>query len=140
MIPKARLTLCAAVLLYLAGDFFLFKGPLHQAIQVLSPDSPESIEKARKEGIVARVGHRTISSSQLERALHERLWLEGRTLAALSAEEQTAARKAALADLIGQELLLAEIKAAKPAIDVSAAEIDARLKGLTARFGNKEAL
>jgi len=140
MIPKARLTLCTAVLLYLAGDFFLFNGPLHQAIQVLSPESPESIEKARKEGIVARVGRHTISSSQLERALNENLWLEGKTLAGLSPEEQKTARKAALADLIGQELLLAEIKAAEPALEVSAAEIDARLKGFTARFSNKEAL
>ncbi|RYD25875.1 MAG: hypothetical protein EOP87_23675, partial [Verrucomicrobiaceae bacterium] len=77
MTHTARLTLCTAFLAYLAGDFFLFNGPLHRAIQVFSPDTPQALEKARKEGVVARVGNRPISRSQLDRAVFERLTLEG---------------------------------------------------------------
>lgn len=136
MTHKARLTLCAAFLAYLAGDFFLFNGPLNRAVgQAFSPDTPQALEKARKEGVVARVGNRPISRSQLDRAVFERLALEGKTLDGLPPEEQTAAKKAALEELIESELLLAEMNAAGKPAEVPAAEIDERLGRLTARFG-----
>jgi len=135
MTQKARLTLCAVFLAYLAGDFFLFHGPLHQAIQVFSPDTPAALEKARKEGIVARVGSRPLSRSQLDRAVFERLALEGKVFSDLPAEEQKQALRSALDELIGSELLLAEMKAAGEQAEVPAAEIDERLNRLTARFG-----
>jgi len=136
MTHKARLTLCAAFLAYLAGDFFLFNGPLNRVVvQTFSPDTPQALEKARKEGVVARVGGRPISRSQLDRAVSERLALEGKTLDDLSADEQTAANKSALQELIEGELLLAEMNAAGKPAEVPAAEIDERLHRLTARFG-----
>lgn len=135
MTQKTRLTLCVAFLAYLAGDFFLFNGPLNRAIQEFSPDTPQALEKARKEGVVARVGNRPISRSQLDRGTFERLVTEGKLLADLSADEQKAARKSALDDLIANELLLAEIHSAGKPSEVPAAEIDERVNRLTARFG-----
>lgn len=140
MSQKARLTLCAAAVLYLAGDFFLFHGPLPRAIQGFSPDSPQSVEKARKEGVIARVGNRPISASQLERAVCERLWLEGKVFANLPPAEQKAVRKAALDELIERELLLSEIKGQEQPVEIPAAEIDERLKSFSARFESKDVL
>lgn len=137
MSQNARLILCAALPLYLAGDFFLFNGPLNRAIQVFSPDTPEAIAKARGEGVVARVGKQRISSSQLERAVFERLWLEGKSFASLSPDEQKAARKAALNDLIEQELLRSRIESSETKPEVSSAEIEERFKGLSSSFPSK---
>ncbi len=137
MSQKARIILCSALPLYLAGDFFLFNGPLNRAIRVFSPDTPEAIAKARKQGVVARVGRQPITESQLERAVFERLWLEGRTLASLSADELKASRKAALDDLIENELLRARIESAETKTQPSEADIDERLKSFSSAFPSK---
>jgi parvulin-like peptidyl-prolyl isomerase len=137
MTPTARFILCAAVLAYLAGDLFVFNGPLNRSIQTFHPDSPRSVAKAREKGIVARVHQRPISKSQLERAATEHLWLQGKSLADLPAEEQQAARKLALEDLIEQQLLVSEMERSGTVIDVAAADVDERLKRLVGRFESK---
>lgn len=141
MSPKAHYTLCALLLAYLAGDFFVFNGPLKKAVHTLNPDSPQSIEQARKEGVVARVGKRPISASQVERAAFESLTLEGKFLKNLTEAERLAAQRAALEQLIQEELLLAEIHALDKPVEVGMAEVDEQLGRLTARFaGDRDAL
>jgi len=137
MTQPARFILCAAVLAYLGGDFFVFNGPLNRSIQTFHPDSPRSVAKAREEGIIARVHQRPILKSQLERAATEHLWLEGKSLASLPAEEQQAARKLALEELIERQLLVNEMEKSKTVIDVADADVDERLKRLVDRFENK---
>lgn len=139
MTPKVRYIVCTAFLAYLAGDFFLFNGPLNRAIQVFSPDTPQALEKARKEGVVARVGNRQISRSQLDRAVAERLVLEGKRIEDLSADDQKAIQKKALDELIGGELLRAEMEAEGKVVEIPAPEIDERLNRLAARFGGDKA-
>lgn len=137
MTQSARFILCAAVLAYLGGDLFVFNGPLNRSIQTFHPDSPRSVAKAREQGVVARVQQRPISKSQLDRAATERLWLEGKTFAELPAEEQQAARKLALEDLIERQLLLNEMESSGTVVDVAGADVEERFKRLASRFTDK---
>ena len=41
-----RIVLYSIALLYLAGDLFVFHGPLLRKLQSARPDSPESLEAA----------------------------------------------------------------------------------------------
>jgi len=123
-----------AILLYLAGDLFVFTGPLRQWMQRGLPNSPQSIAKAKAEGVVARVANRPILSSQVERAAKERLWLRGLTMDSLTPAQQQDERKAALDDLIDHELLRVATKDAAATLPVSDAELDDAVKRLATRF------
>lgn len=138
MTHQARLIACAAVLAYLGGDFFVFNGPLNRSIQAFHPDSPQSLEKARANGVVARVGQRSISNSQLERATLTQLWLQGKTPAGISGDEQQTLRRAALDELIEHEILRNEIAGLETPPAPADGEIDERLQRLAARFETKE--
>ena len=128
----------AAVLLYLAGDLFVFTGPLRQWMRRGLPDSPQSIAKAKAQGVVAHVAHRPILSSQVERAAKERLWLRGLTMESLTPAQQQEERKAALDDLIDHELLRAATKDEAATLPVSDDELDNAAKRLASRFEGPE--
>lgn len=140
MTHQARLIACAALLAYLGGDFFVFNGPLNRSIQAFHPDSPQSLEKARANGVVARVGQRSISTSQLERATLVRIWLQGKTPAGSNGDEPQAVRRAALDELIEHEILRDEIAGLETPPEVADREIDECLQRLTSRFETKERL
>lgn len=125
------------VLLYLAGDLYVFNGPLNRRIQASHPDSPESIAKAKANGVVARVFNHHITRNQLEYAIHERLWLEGKNASALSPAERKLVTYAALGDLIDHQLLRVKTKVNTFELPVSDAEIDERLKRFAGRFETK---
>ncbi|MCW1921078.1 peptidylprolyl isomerase [Luteolibacter arcticus] len=122
------------VLLYLAGDLFVFTGPLRQWMRRGLPDSPQSIAKAKAEGVVARVANRSILSSQVDRTAKERLWLRGMTMESLAPAEQQAERKVALDELIDHELLRFATQDQAAALPVANEEVDDALKRLAARF------
>jgi parvulin-like peptidyl-prolyl isomerase len=125
------------VLGYLAGDLYVFNGPLNRRIQASHPDSPESIAKAKANGVVARVFNHHITRSQLDYAIHERLWLEGRKLADLSPADRKLITYAALGDLIDHQLLRVKTKVNTFELPVSDAEIEERLKRFIGRFESK---
>ena len=125
------------VFCYLAGDLYVFNGPLNRRMQSSHPDSPESIAKAKANGVVARVFNRHITRSQLDYAIHERLWLEGKNADDLSPAERKLITYAALGDLIDHELLRVKTKVNTLELPVSDAEIDERLKRFAARFETK---
>lgn len=127
-----------AILLYLAGDLFVFTGPLRQWMRRGLPDSPQSIAKAKAQGVAARVANRPILSSQVERAAKERLWLRGLTMDSLTPAQQQDERKAALNDLIDHELLRAATKDEAATLPVSDAELDDAMKRLASRFESPE--
>ena len=133
-----RLGFGTAILLYLAGDLFVFTGPLRQWMQRGLPNSPQSIAKAKVQGVVARVANRPILASQVERATKERLWLRGLTMDSLTPALQQAERKAALEDLIDHELLRISTKDEAAALAVSDAELDDAMKRLASRFESPE--
>ncbi len=122
---------------YLACDLYVFNGPLNRRIQASHPDSPESIADAKANGVVARVFNHHITRSQLEYAIHERLWLEGKNANDLSPADRKLVTYAALGDLIDHQLLRVKTKVNTYELPVSDAEIEDRLKRFAARFESK---
>lgn len=135
-----RIFLFSALLIYLGADLYVFSGPLRKRIQRGLPDSPESIAKAKSQGVVARVLHLPILSSQLERATLERLWLRGKTLDDLTPQQRRVERLAALEDLIDHQLLRIKTKHNATELPVAEAEVEEALKRLAARFESRDAM
>ena len=125
------LAICGALVACLAGDFFIFKGPIYRTLAGEAPSKPE---------IFARVTGHPITRSQLDRAVSEQLWLEGKSLDSVTPENLKAARKTALDELIDHELLRLQVKELDPPLAVSEEEINERLRRLVGRFESKGAL
>lgn len=130
MFPLGRSTLklaiYGAILAYLVADLFIFNGPLRRTVGGDRPPKPE---------IVARVAGHPITRSQLDRAVSEKLWLEGNPAA-----DPAVLRAAALEDLIDHELLRLQVKELDPPLTASDEEINERLRRLVGRFESKGAL
>jgi parvulin-like peptidyl-prolyl isomerase len=93
-----------------------------------------------RQNLAALIGSQPITRSQLNRALDEQLWLEGKSFSSLAPADLTSARDAALAELIDHELLRREVQASATQLAVSPTEIDDRLYRFTAHFETKDAL
>ncbi len=125
------------VLGYLAGDLYVFNGPLNRRIKASHPDSPESIAKAKANGVVARVFNHHITRTQLDYAIHERLWLEGKKAEDLSPDDLKLVTYAALGDLIDHQLLRVKVKVNTLELPVSDEEVDERLRRFAGKFETK---
>ena len=121
-----RLTIYGAILAYLVADLFIFNGPLRRTVGGDRLPKPE---------IVARVTGHPITRSQLDRAVSEKLWLEGNPAA-----DPVTLRATALEDLIDHELLRLQVKELDPPLTASDEEINERLRRLVGRFESKGAL
>jgi parvulin-like peptidyl-prolyl isomerase len=124
--PTLRLAIYGAVLAYLVADLLIFNGPLRRTIGGDRPPKPE---------IAARVAGHPITRSQLDRAVSEKLWLEGNPAA-----DPAVVRAAALEELIDHELLRLKVKELDPPLAASDEEINERLRRLVGRFESKGAL
>ena len=133
-----RLVVYGLVLGWIAGDLFLWHGFLHSKIKRADPNSPEAIERAKSKGVVARVFNHLITRDQLERAVSERLWREGRDASDLSKESLRMVRYAALDDLIDHELLRVKAKAHAVDLKVDPVELDARYARFVSRFSSEQ--
>jgi parvulin-like peptidyl-prolyl isomerase len=120
----ARIALLGVALLLL-GDA-MFSGPLNRWLRS---------RIAAREDLVARVDGRPITRSQLERTVHERLWLEGHSHEDATPENLASVRKAALDDLIDDQLLA--IKSADVPLAPASEEVNERLRRLLGRFASK---
>ena len=123
-----RIAILGMIAAYVLVDFFVFKGPLSQIIDRSLSSRPD---------VVARVGSHFITRSQVERAMHENLWLEGKSIDSLSSAEKTKAHETALEGLIDHALLRDKIASDTKSIHISDDEINARLRGLLSRFTTK---
>lgn len=130
----ARLLIYSTVLAYVALDLFAFSGPLRKAIDSRKIDSPESVDEAKKSGTLAIVLGRPITTTQLDRAVRERSWLEGKTWEQIPAPQRKLMRQACLMELIDHQLIRSKIAANKDAEKATDEEINDRLKQLLARF------
>jgi len=132
MSPPAKFILRLAILIafvaYIAADFFVFKGPIYRGIE---------IARTNRSDAIARVGSHFITRSQVERAMHENFWLEGKSFDSLNATEKTKARETALEGLIDHALLRDKIASDTKSIRVSNDEINARLRMMLSRFTTK---
>jgi hypothetical protein len=125
------------VLGYLAGDLYVFNGPLNRRIKASHPDSAESLEEAKANGVIARVFNHHITRTQLHYAIHERLWLEGKIPADLSPADLNLVTYAALGDLIDHEILRVKVKVNTLELPVSNKEINERLRRFAGKFETK---
>lgn len=128
------------MLCYLIGDLFLFDGPINRRIQSSDPNSPAAIAKAKANGVVARVFNHQITRTQLNRAIHERLWLEGKKLEDITPAEIKLVEYAALGDLIDQQLIRVKVMVNTDVLTVSKQEIDERLDRFIQTFSTKDQL
>ncbi|MEM1084835.1 MAG: peptidylprolyl isomerase [Verrucomicrobiota bacterium] len=133
-----RVFVYSIALLYLAGDLFLFNGPINRRIQAARPDSPESLARAREQGVVARVFGHNIYLPQVERAARERLWLQGKKMEDLSEEQRRITRLAALNGLVDHQILRVKTLHNGEELPVSDEEIDEAIKRLAARYPTRE--
>jgi peptidyl-prolyl cis-trans isomerase C len=103
-----------------------------------SQKSPEAIEAAKKQGVVARVYLHPIVLTQVDRRVEEDLWREGRSLEDLKPEEQLILRRAALNTLIDLHLLRMKVRFNQGKVEVTDAEIEAELDTFAKRFASAE--
>lgn len=126
-----RLAICGVVVVYLAGDLGVGHGPLRRAVErAMPPRSP----------VVARVLDFQITRSQLDRAVRERLWRAGKSLAALTPESRQLDRAAALDELIDHELLRVQATTHAAQLALSDTEISTRLRQFVSRFESPAAM
>lgn len=135
-----RLAIYGLVLAYLAGDLFVFHGPLRRRLDLADPDSAAAVAEARRTGVVATVFNHKITMDQLDRAVRERLWLDGRKVGDLTPEDLRLIRYVALNELIDHELLRVKAKANAPDLIVTDEEVDERLRRLASRFESRDAM
>ncbi len=130
---KSALSLAVfgAVVAYLAADIFVFSGPLFRTVEKYR--TPET-------DLAARVAGYPITRSQLERAVGEHLWLQGKSTGSVTPAELEIARKTALDELIDHELLRLLVKASPEPLTVTDGEIHERVRRLVGRFESKGAL
>jgi hypothetical protein len=130
-----RFAIYGVVTLYLIGDLFVFSGPLRRKIDASRPDSAAALAAARERGICARVFNHTITLDQMDRAVADRLRLEGKPP---DSGDRRLLRYAALDELIDHELLRVKVMH-NTEFTASAKEIDARLASVAARFDGQAA-
>jgi parvulin-like peptidyl-prolyl isomerase len=134
----ARLFIYCGVLVYVALDLYSFAGPLRKAIDRRKSDSPEAVAEAQKSGVVGIVLGRPITTTQIDRAARERLWLEGKSWDKAPVEHRRLVRKVVLTELVDHQLIRSKIAANKDAERASEEEISLRIKQLLARFVSRE--
>lgn len=132
-----RLVVYGLVLGWIAGDLFLWNGILRRKMDRADPNTPEAIARAKARGVVARVFNHQITRDQLERALVERLWREGKSVDDLTREALRVARYAALNDVIDHELLRVKAKAHAASLQVDPAQLEARYERFVSRFSSE---
>ena len=92
----------------------------------------------KADDLAARVAGYSITRSQLERAVADRLWLQGKTSTSLSPADLQTIRTASLDELIDKTLLDLQIEILPDQLIVSPEEIGECLARLSARFENKD--
>ena len=100
-----RFAVYGVVLLYLAGDLYVFNGPLKQRIDVMRGETPGAAELAKEEDIVATANGFPIRRGDLELAVSEYCLRRGLDPAALDRKRMNAIRISVRNDLITDRLL-----------------------------------
>ena len=100
-----RFAVYIVILLYLAGDLYLFKGPLRRRIDTIRGRDASAEELAREEGIVATVNAHPIRREELDRAVAEYCLRRGLKVEDLPRERHNAIRVLLLDQLVVDRLI-----------------------------------
>lgn len=105
-----RFGVYGVMVLYLACDLFVFKGPIHRSLNEPRGDREADVAEAKASGVVARVYYRPIYRAQIEEKLKEYLWRRGKTIEDTTAGERRLLRRIVVHRLIDDELVKLQIK------------------------------
>ncbi len=131
-----RFAVYLVVVGYLCADLFLFHGPLSKRLNAFDPNSDEF----KSGDVVARVFGYKISRKQLDRAIQERLFLEGKKLSDYNKAQIKLIEYAALGELIDHELLRVKVKVNTNDLQITDEEIDTRLELFAKKFSTHSEL
>lgn len=132
----ARLGIYGVVLLYLLCDLHFCAGPLSRKLRSADPKSAAAAARAKEQGIVAVVYGVPLTLRQLDRAVAERMLLDGHQPADLPPQTLRLLRHAALDDLIDHEILRMKVKVSVTEFKVTPAEVDERFRRFAALFAD----
>lgn len=132
-----RLAIWSLLMLYIALDLLLFKGPVDELVEKLRNNDP-GLEDDTKRGIVSRVFNRPIYLSQIDFAVDQKLWATGRTREGIQDQERKFLRAEALRNIQDQYILREKVKLNSAKHPVSDEEIDAAVVRFSERFNTKE--
>ncbi len=135
-----RLAVYSIVLLYLFLDLFVFEGPFKQKMKPDPVKREMLLNEERSGGVIARVYYEPIYRTQLDRAMQERMWREGRTIEALSSTERELLEKATLNELITDHLFRKKVHFNNEKVPVTEEEIDKEVARFASQFLGKEQL
>ncbi|MBK1792450.1 peptidylprolyl isomerase [Persicirhabdus sediminis] len=133
-----RMVVWWLLIIYLALDFFVFKGPVKGEIDNMRSDSDELVAAMRAQGMVARVYGKPIYLGQVDRRLDERLWRMDQKRADLPAKQLEMWRKVVLEELIDEELMRIKVRFNQGEYPVAEEKIDQQLAYFKARFASDE--
>lgn len=121
---------------YIALDFLVLKGPLHQKLKTKESDVLLDSER----DIAARVFHKPIYLSQIDYAVDQMLWSKGRSREGVGGAERTYLRQVAIRDLADQYILRTKLRDQQDKYPVSEEDISAAVKRFSDRFAGKDDL
>ncbi len=131
-----RLLIWLVLMGYIALDFLVLKGPLHQKLKTKEVEILPDTER----GIAARVFHKPIYLSQIDFAVDKMLWAKGRDRKNIGESERTYLRQVAIRDLADQYILRTKLRDQQEKYPVSEEEITAAVKRFSDRFDGKDDL
>lgn len=100
-----RFIIYALIILYLAGDLYLFRGPLRRRVDHMQGAGKAAGELAAEEGIVASVNAHPIYRQELDRAMEEYSSRRGLVADELPRERANAIRWTVLRQLVEDRLI-----------------------------------
>lgn len=132
-----RLVLWSLLMLYIALDLLIFKGPVDQIARKLRNDQPQ-YQDDRARGIVSRVFNRPIYLSQVDYAVDQKLWATGKSREGIKEKQRLFLRAEALRTIQDQYILREKIKLNRDDYPVSDDEINTAILNFAARFNTKQ--
>jgi len=131
-----RLLIWLVLMGYMALDFLVLKGPLHQKLKTKEATVLPDAER----GIAARVFHKPVYLSQIDYAVDKMLWTKGRKIESVSESELTYLRQVAIRDIADQYILRTKLVGQEDDYPISDEEISAAVQRFSARFASKDEL
>jgi len=128
-----RFVIWLVVMLYMALDLVVFKGPLHQHLKHSKVDP-----RMEKLDVAARVFNRPILLSQIDFYVDQKLWSTGRTREGVSDAERLYLRQVSVCHLVDFYIFKEKVKFNSKEFPVTDEEIDAAVARFSSRFGGRD--
>ena len=132
-----RLGLWSLLMLYIALDLLIFKGPVNTIADKLRSDQPKFEDDAQR-GIAARVFNRPIYLSQIDFAVDQKLWSTAQTREGIQDKQRLFLRAEALRNIADQYILREKVRLNSDDYPVSEEQINAAVLRFSNRFRTRQ--